>query len=1092
MASGTQQIRVGQLWQGLSSQAPWRQFPGQTKDMLNMALDVTVGARTRSGTRLIGEIDTNILDFALTVEDMRMFHFQGDLIVVGSDPQTGLGFLKVFDSLTLQSLLVTGDLSYMDDAFKATIDFTAIRDTVIILNREVVPQALTSAPYTLAGTVDQHSELSATPIIDEVYFVSREQGIIPRGFYKTPSATPLSQDWFRVPAPSQADAVLQGESMPHQLVRVFDDDLTVGNRAGNDLVLGVTVTGDASSAVGILRSFDNANTPTQITIERTTTQQEYTPGEQLSFSGAATGTMDMDAAPSNYFPSSVKSFKFVEIVWTQRLSGTAATNPVPVWAQTATQSGGPLDAIEFHHSRLFLVGNNAVTFSDGRDRVNFFLTDVTSIIPIFTSTGSIDINTPTAGEIQFALSSKNSLVLIGQNAQLSFTSGQERLSSVNGTVEPISEFNNSSTIPVAAGDLVTIIDEFGSVNDFGFDPVSAFTAFKGNRAAQTLRIFENTNIFQIFTFDDTTFFIGDEDTRMHQRTTIQGQEIQSGWSKLRFPGTTVFMWQFEDRIFLLERDTDRQAYVVLDYIHRQEPLPDGFCFAPAMDYMRSVSATIYDPDEDETEFLYANASLKTRACKQDTINPCRIEWWDIPNPTLDTLINRLNAAIDEASIDYVLNENDVVDPFDDSANQNIIGGQGTYDAGGDFYLVEPFISANIFTVGTALTVSSGVNAADVIDDNFGTFWQSLPIGSDPNPTITYDFGVGVDQLLVRYEVGATTTDSPDSWTFEGSHNNFTWTILDTQTGQNIPASTSIEYPFTNTISYRYYRLRNILETGGDGARVAKWKSGILASNDLDLESDSLAATLSPTGAILTLVYDGELSLGVELQVFVSRDDGTTFVPITMVEDSLRLDGKRILRGEMEWTDNIFGQLIKWKVVMTGLANITGTTLHGVALQWFDSRDGDGNQILKPDRILSDRFFVRGDQRGEYIIGEVFDWFILLTELYDGASNVTPIISKLSFFYINSRQFDVGVKRKAANADPIIQTFNTGNIGGNIVNANLIQTGMGMFTVGLDGRGADIVFSGTGPIVTTLSAIEYIVRVKGKPLGFGAQSESFGG
>ena len=86
---------------------------------------------------------------------------------------------------------------------------------------------------------------------------------------------------------------------------------------------------------------------------------------------------------------------------------------------------------------------------------------------------------------------------------------------------------------------------------------------------------------------------------------------------------------------------------------------------------------------------------------------------------------------------------------------------------------------------------------------------------------------------------------------------------------------------------------------------------------------------------------------------------------------------------------------------------------------------------------------------------------------------------------------MGIKRKAELAEPYIQTFTTGNVGGNVVDENLIQTGMGMFAIGLDGRQVDIVFSGRGPIATTLSAIEYVVRVKGKALGFGGQSESFG-
>ena len=86
---------------------------------------------------------------------------------------------------------------------------------------------------------------------------------------------------------------------------------------------------------------------------------------------------------------------------------------------------------------------------------------------------------------------------------------------------------------------------------------------------------------------------------------------------------------------------------------------------------------------------------------------------------------------------------------------------------------------------------------------------------------------------------------------------------------------------------------------------------------------------------------------------------------------------------------------------------------------------------------------------------------------------------------------MGIKRKAAlDSEPYIRSFATGNVGSTVVGGNNIRTGMGMFPIGLDGRSADITFQGRSPVPTTLSAIEYAVRIKGKNLGFGGQSESF--
>lgn len=60
-----------------------------------------------------------------------------------------------------------------------------------------------------------------------------------------------------------------------------------------------------------------------------------------------------------------------------------------------------------------------------------------------------------------------------------------------------------------------------------------------------------------------------------------------------------------------------------------------------------------------------------------------------------------------------------------------------------------------------------------------------------------------------------TTRSPVSWTFEGSNDDISWTILDTRTAQTSwSTGTYKSYSFTNTTNYLYYRI-NITANGGD-------------------------------------------------------------------------------------------------------------------------------------------------------------------------------------------------------------------------------------------------------------------------------------
>ncbi len=58
--------------------------------------------------------------------------------------------------------------------------------------------------------------------------------------------------------------------------------------------------------------------------------------------------------------------------------------------------------------------------------------------------------------------------------------------------------------------------------------------------------------------------------------------------------------------------------------------------------------------------------------------------------------------------------------------------------------------------------------------------------------------------------------NPTAWTFEGSNDGATWTVLDTRTGITWPtASAHRLFKFTNTTEYLYYRI-NVTANGGDG------------------------------------------------------------------------------------------------------------------------------------------------------------------------------------------------------------------------------------------------------------------------------------
>lgn len=129
------------------------------------------------------------------------------------------------------------------------------------------------------------------------------------------------------------------------------------------------------------------------------------------------------------------------------------------------------------------------------------------------------------------------------------------------------------------------------------------------------------------------------------------------------------------------------------------------------------------------------------------------------------------------------------------------------------------------------------NAAwNAFDKNNSTKWTAAAVTGK----LRYDFGVGkiITQYAITGPVSGQSTMAPKTWTFEGSYDGSSWTVLDTQT--NAAAWSAIEqrtFTFTNQRAYRTYRL-NITANEGSGSNLSivelrLYAAAITASVDLD-------------------------------------------------------------------------------------------------------------------------------------------------------------------------------------------------------------------------------------------------------------------
>jgi|SRR6185369_11961025 len=94
----------------------------------------------------------------------------------------------------------------------------------------------------------------------------------------------------------------------------------------------------------------------------------------------------------------------------------------------------------------------------------------------------------------------------------------------------------------------------------------------------------------------------------------------------------------------------------------------------------------------------------------------------------------------------------------------------------------------------------------------GTEW----VATTTTGTIYYDFGSRMWALDGYGIQPQSTTRAPKNWTFEGSQDASSWTVLDTRSNQTSwTSNVMVDYTVTgNTTMYRYYRL-NISANNGD-------------------------------------------------------------------------------------------------------------------------------------------------------------------------------------------------------------------------------------------------------------------------------------
>lgn len=145
-------------------------------------------------------------------------------------------------------------------------------------------------------------------------------------------------------------------------------------------------------------------------------------------------------------------------------------------------------------------------------------------------------------------------------------------------------------------------------------------------------------------------------------------------------------------------------------------------------------------------------------------------------------------------------------------------------------------------VASASTINgANVAAWNAFDQNSNTLWLTANV---PTGWIQYQFPSS--KIIKRYAIFSTsiTTQNPRNWTFEGSNNGSSWTVLHTVTlGAGLAINTWYDSgDISNSTSYLYYRL-NITLNGG---------STILNISEFQMTESSSSAIGTNSGGGFTI------------------------------------------------------------------------------------------------------------------------------------------------------------------------------------------------------------------------------------------------
>jgi len=228
------------------------------------------------------------------------------------------------------------------------------------------------------------------------------------------------------------------------------------------------------------------------------------------------------------------------------------------------------------------------------------------------------------------------------------------------------------------------------------------------------------------------------------------------------------------------------------------------------------------------------------------------------------------------------------------------------------------------------TPNVGTNPKEgAFDDSASTWWGSVQTGANVSGAsyIGYNFGSPVTPKAFTIKQHANYIGSVK---VQRSSDGSSW--VDVQTITISENNTKNAYSFSNSTSAQYWRLLANDNPSSGSWQVEEIEFMVGAKNDMTLISNGFTAEATPSEIRIVLFEEDvdSIEINTDLKAWVSRDGGTTWTQITLVDEGDYESSKRILAGSISVSSQPSGVAVKYKVTTHNNRNMK---FHGASLGW---------------------------------------------------------------------------------------------------------------------------------------------------------------